>query len=305
MGDVADTNRVRGRGGHARGTQPARHGKPAEGDSFSASFSALGSLAYDGAEVSAHVVDLRSNEVLLSIDDRIVLPVASVGKVLLLIEVAARMTETHSSVLSSLERDPELTVGDAGLWQHLRTARLPVADLAALVAATSDNMATNILLSRIGLDAVRERAETLDLAKTALLDRIRPSRGPDDAPYFSVGSTWELARLMSGLTRGHVVDPVTSERVLGWLALNADLSLVASAFGLDPLSHRRAEHGIHLVNKTGSDDGIRSEIGAVRAPGSSVSYALTIRFTDDSVASRLRVIDAMRTVGTDILEHVS
>jgi beta-lactamase class A len=44
--------------------------------------------------------------------------------------------------------------------------------------------------------------------------------------------------LFSALARGEVVDNLTSSRVLGWLSLNADLSLVASAFGLDPLSHR-------------------------------------------------------------------
>jgi beta-lactamase class A len=179
-----------------------------------------------------------------------------------------------------------------------------VADLGALVGATSDNLATNVLLGQIGLDAVRARAESLGLTRTALLDLVRETRGPDDAPQLSVGSAAELSWLFGALYRGQVVDEVTSRRVIGWLSLNNDLSMVASAFGLDPLSHRSVDHGIQLVNKTGTDDGVRSEVGILQGPRAAVSYAVTVKFDDDSLARRLRVLDAMRTVGIDLLEYV-
>ena len=93
---------------------------------------------------------------------------------------------------------------------------------------------------------------------------MRDTRGPDDAPQLSVGSTAELAWLFGALARSEIVDPLTSQRVMGWLSLNADLSMVASAFGLDPLSHRGVDHSTLLVNKTGADAGVRSEAGALR-----------------------------------------
>jgi beta-lactamase class A len=133
---------------------------------------------------------------------------------------------------------------------------------------------------------------------------VRDIRGPDDAPQLSVGSTAELSWLFGALYRGQVVDAPTSQRVLGWLSLNTDLSLVASAFGLDPLAHRTVDHGIQLVNKTGSDAGVRSEAGILHGPRSAVAYAVTVQFRDDSLARRLRVLDALRTVGTDLLEYV-
>jgi beta-lactamase class A len=140
--------------------------------------------------------------------------------------------------------------------------------------------------------------------RTALLDLVRDSRGPDDAPQLSVGSTAELSWLFAALARGEIVDSLTSSRVLGWLSLNADLSMVASAFGLDPLSHRGVDHGMLLVNKTGTDAGVRSEAGVVRGPRTAVSYAVSVQFRDDGIAARLRVLDAMRTVGFDVLEYV-
>ena len=254
--------------------------------------------------MSASVVDLESGATLVAIDDKIVLPTASVGKILLLIEVSARLTDRDFSGYGILDKTARDSVGDSGIWQHLQAPSLPVADLASLVGATSDNLATNVLLRQIGLPAVRARTESLGLLRTALLDLVRDSRGPDDAPQLSVGSTAELTWLFGALARGEVVDQLTSSRVLGWLSLNSDLSLVASAFGLDPLSHRGADHGLQLVNKTGTDHGVRSEVGVLRGPRGAVAYAVSVQFNDSGVAARLRVLDAMRSVGFELLEHV-
>jgi beta-lactamase class A len=273
-------------------------------DSFANTFTALGDLAYEGAQVSASVMDLDTGRLLVAIDERIVLPTASIGKILLLIEVSARLTERDAEAYGILDKTPRDAVGDSGVWQHLQAPSLPIADLASLVGATSDNLATNVLLRQVGLHAVRERTESLGLLRTALLDLVRDSRGPDDAPQLSVGSTAELVWLFAGLARGDIVDNLTSSRVLGWLSLNSDLSMVASAFGLDPLSHRGTDHGLLLVNKTGTDAGVRAEAGVLRGPRAGVAYAVSVQFNDSGIAARLRVLDAMRTVGFDLLEYV-
>ena len=204
-------------------------------ENFSRGFAALGQLALNGVQVSARATDLATGTVLFSVDDHVVMPTASIGKVLLLVEVAARLQSGQLSPLALIDRSPEDAVGDSGIWQHLQVPSLPVADLAALVGATSDNLATNVLLRRVGLEAVSARTEALGLTRTALLDLVRDHRGPDDAPQLSIGSANELTWLFSALARGEIVDPPTSQRVISWLSLNSDLSLVSSAFGLDPL----------------------------------------------------------------------
>jgi beta-lactamase class A len=287
-----------------RSAREPQHRSAQPTEDFSASFTALGDLAYDGAQVSASVMDLDTGRTLVAIDERIVLPTASIGKILLLVEVSARLTERDFSGYGILDKTPRDAVGVSGIWQHLQAPSLPVADLATLVGATSDNLATNVLLRQVGLDAVRARTESLGLQRTALLDLVRDSRGPDDAPQLSVGSTAELAWLFAALARGEIVDTLSSSRVLGWLSLNTDLSMVASAFGLDPLSHRGADHGVMLVNKTGTDTGVRSEAGVLRGPRAAVAYAASVQFNDSGLAARLRVLDALRTVGLDILEYV-
>lgn len=301
---MVDQSRTRERSERASAPRPARHAGAGDVENFSSTFAALGRLAYDGAQVSASAVDLNTGKTLLAIDDRIVLPTASIGKILLLIEVSARLTSRDFSGYAILDKTAHDAVGESGIWQHLQAPSLPVADLASLVGATSDNLATNVLLRQVGLAAVRARTESLGLMRTALLDLVRDSRGPDDAPQLSVGSTAELSWLFGALARNEIVDSLTSQRVMGWLSLNSDLSLVASAFGLDPLSHRGADHNTLLVNKTGSDQGVRAEAGALRGSGRAVSYAVSVQFNDDGLDARLRVLDAMRTVGFDLLEYV-
>ena len=184
--------------------------------------------------MSVAVTDLTSGASVFAVDERIVLPTASVGKILLLIEVSARLTERSVSDFAIVDRDARDSVADSGLWQHLQAPAFPIGDLAALVGATSDNLATNVLLRQIGLPAIRARSEKLGLVRTALLDRVRDERGPDEAPQLSVGSATELAWLFHALTHGHIVNEETSQRVLGWLSLITFLSFVAASFGRDP-----------------------------------------------------------------------
>jgi beta-lactamase class A len=284
--------------------QRGKHKGPETAENFGRGFQALSDLAINGVQVSARATDLATGRVLFSVDDHVVMPTASIGKVLLLVEVAAKLREADLGALTILDRTVSDSVGDSGIWQHLQAPSLPVADLAALIGATSDNLATNVLIRAVGLDAVRIRTEQLGLTRTALLDLVRDHRGPDDAPQLSVGSAKELTGLFTALARGEVVDAETSERVLAWLSLNTDLSMVASAFGLDPLSHRESDHGLLLVNKTGTDAGVRSEVGVLRGPRAGVVYAVSMYYADTLLSSRLAVLDGMRSVGLDLLEYV-
>lgn len=273
-------------------------------ENFARGFNALGDLALAGVQVSARATDLATGKVLFSVDDHVVMPTASIGKVLLLVEVASRLVGTSAEAFTVLDRAPRDTVGDSGIWQHMQSPSLPLADLAALIGATSDNLATNVLIRYVGLEAVRARTEALGLTRTALLDLVRDHRGPDDAPQLSIGSAKELTWLFASLARGEIVSPEVSQRVVGWLSLNADLSMVASAFGLDPLAHRMPDHSVLLMNKTGTDGGVRSEVGVLRGPRASVSYAVSMYYADTMLSSRLAVLDGMRQVGLDLLEYV-
>ncbi len=106
------------------------------------------------------------------------MPVAGLGVVPLLIEVAAAFESGALDPLEIVERSSVEAVESSGLWRHLRAPALPLEDLAVLAATAGDPIAVNILLQKVGHDRVRERIEELGLRRTALLDRFRDRRGP-------------------------------------------------------------------------------------------------------------------------------
>ncbi|WP_423921151.1 serine hydrolase [Frigoribacterium sp. 2-23] len=286
----------------------SRHSDASARESFVTSFESLGGLAVDGIVVSAAVFDLDTGSELLAVDESVSLPVAQLGTLLLLIEVAAQIESGALPPLETVPREGDggdlSPAGPGGLWPYLQRRELAVVDAATLVGAVRDASAVNALVARVGLDAVRARGESLGLSKTALLDLARPQRGPDDAPNLAVGSAYEFAGLMTLLTTGGVVSRAVSDRVIGWLSLGSDLTLVAAPFGLDPHAHRRADHDLQLVNVTGADAGVRAEAGVLRGPRHAVAYAVIVSYDDLTLAHRLRVLEGLHAVGADLLEYV-
>lgn len=272
--------------------------------SFTSTLRALDAVAASGARVSVRVDDLDRGTPVLAGDDFDTHPVGGLGVVPLLIEVAAAFEEGRLDPLEIVDRAGFEHVGVAGIWQHMKIPALPLVDAAVLAAAVGDALATNALLERVGLPAVLARIESLGLERSALLDRFRDARGPDDAPQVALASARELAQLFSALVNSKAVSPGVSAQVSEWLSLNHDLSLVASATGLDPFAHEHDEHELLFVNKTGRGAGVRAEAGVLAGPRAGVSYALIVCFDDLSITHRLRAHDAFRTLGVELMEYV-
>ena len=252
----------------------------------------------EGVTWSACVRDLATGEAIAAADPGAVMPAASMGKLLLLIELARQAERGELALTERLARTPADAVADSGLWRHLDAEALTVNDLAVLTGAVSDNLATNVLLRRVGLDRVAETARRLGLRATALHDRVRDERGPEHPPALSSATAAELTRLFADLHAGRAISPGASERVLGWLAHGADLSMVASAMGLDPLA--RGADG--LRHKTGADAGVRADAGLLTGPRGGVAYAVLARWTGRDRLSA--VLAAMRAVGEALRARV-
>ncbi|GAA3026605.1 serine hydrolase [Microbacterium dextranolyticum] len=299
---AASRRSTRGRHAAPEGQPPRRASLRTR--SFIGTLKALEQLVAAGAVVAVRITDLDSGDEILSGDDHVTLPVAGLGIVPLLIEVAAQIEFGQLDPLEIIDRSALEPVAVAGLWQHLAAPALPVADLAVLAAAASDASAANALIGRVGLEAVRARMEAIGLAKTALLDRFRNVRGPDDAPQVALSSAGELARLFASLVNAQLVSPGVSAQVAEWLNRGQDLALVGAATALDPFSHEDDRHGLLFVNKTGRADGIRAEAGVLAGPRGGVAYALIVCFDDLSIAHRLRAHEAFRALGLDLMEHV-
>lgn len=259
--------------------------------------SILASTAAAGAQWSVRIRDVTTGESLCSTEGDRLLRTASVGKLFLLVELAAQLEDGRLSGSELVRRDAVEPVADSGLWQHLSAAELSVGDAAYLVGAVSDNWATNALLELVGLDTVRTRAGALAPGGSTLHDRVRDHRGPEHPATLSEGCADDLAGLLADLAAGSVVSPAVSRRVLDWLAPGTDLSMVAAGFGLDPLAHVEPDRGIWLRHKTGTSAGVRADVGVVTVAARSLVYAVLVNW--DPTVSGLRdpVLTVMRQIG--------
>ena len=254
---------------------------------------------------SLDIRDARSGATLAEFDNHQLLRTASVAKVYLLIEVAARVIAGDLDRLLPVDRRSVSPVADSGLWQYLAGNVLPVVDVARLVGSVSDNLATNVLIDLVGLQAVQARAAKYAADGSTVHDLVRDVRGAGDPATFSQGSAADWASLFVRLKQGSAESPRVSELVMDWLAAGADLSMVASAFGLDPLAHAgAADRGIMLWNKTGTDAGVRADVGAVNLGRQTLAYAVVCNWSPLARPDpRDRVLLAMRKIGEALLRH--
>jgi beta-lactamase class A len=255
-----------------------------------------------GTEWSVDIRDAASGKALFARDSHRLLRTASVAKVYLLIEIAARVVSGALDPGHIVDRRSVAPVADSGLWQHLRCDRLAVADLAVLVGSVSDNLATNALVELVGLAAIQARASRHAADGSTLHDLVRDERGGRDPATLSEGSAADLVSLFVRLHQRNVESPGVSDLVLSWLAAGADLSMVAGALGLDPLSHAgSADRGIRLWNKTGTDTGVRADVGTIARADRVLSYAVLCNWTPATRPDpRDEVLAAMRSIGESL-----
>ncbi|MEU4327975.1 serine hydrolase [Nonomuraea dietziae] len=219
------------------------------------------------------------------VNEDVELPLASVGKLLLLAEVAMSIEGGILGAGEPVELLDDDYCAGSGLLTSLANRAWTVGDLALLTAAISDNTATNALLRRVGVERVNAAAAALGLSRTRLLDRVREPRGPEHPPTFAIGTAAELvslAVLVSGEEGWQVL-------MRGWMRQNTDHSLVPALVRHDP-------EGGWLANKTGTDDGVRTDVGimsgrvayavlACGPPGSDHELATAVRQAGLAIAS--------------------
>jgi beta-lactamase class A len=166
-------------------------------------------------------------------------------------------------------------------WDRLGGSA-PLGWLAERAIVRSSNLATNLLLDRIGVAPVN--AVYADVGATA----AHVERGIQDEPAMAAGRTnvvtaADVAAVLCALARREVASPASCERVEAILARceHGD----AAAAGL-PI-------GTYFAHKTGWFDGVSHDVGLVRSAGEPpfVLAILTGADLDESAARRL-VADA-------------
>jgi beta-lactamase class A len=153
-------------------------------------------------------------------------------------------------------------------------------DAMTLMIVVSDNTATNLILDRIGADAVNDHLDRLGLEATRSMRKIRGdgtqlkaatgwSRAGmiEENRRFGIGSSTprEMTRLLGLLAAGKVVDEAASRDLVGILERQQYKDGIGRQLG-----------DLKVASKSGSLDALRSDVGLVWTPQGVIAIAITV-----------------------------
>jgi beta-lactamase class A len=194
-------------------------------------------------------------------------PTASSIKLAVLYELYRQAGEGRLD-LAGETRPPAPRVRGGGILQELGDrVSLTWRDLAVLMIGWSDNEATNVLVRRVGMDAVNRRLEGLGLPRTRLrrlmMDLEAARRGDEN-----VSTPREMARLAGIVATGEGLAP----------GLARDILAVASVPDEASPFRRGLPEGVRAVSKPGALEGVRCEAAWVDVPGRPYEAAIMTSF---------------------------
>ncbi len=201
---------------------------------------------------------------------------ASTIKLPIMIECYWEASQQKLDLDEPIELTENEKVNGSGILQDLSGGiKLPVRDLIDLMIVLSDNTATNLIINRIGGNAVNARMAALGLTQTRLMRKIfkeSPS-GVTAEGALPENKRWGLGRssphemvtLLEKLERGEPVDKATSGIMLSILKRQRDRDGIA-----------RDMKEVTVAEKTGALDQLRSDVAIVYTKAGDIAMAITV-----------------------------
>jgi len=207
---------------------------------------------------------------------------ASTIKFPIMIECFSEAAEGKLDLAELLKVSDEEKVSGSGILQDLTSGReYSVRDLIMLMITLSDNTATNLILNRVGGNAVNARMAKLGLEQTRSMrkilgdgNKLKPfPSGISDEGAKPENKKWGIGRsspnemltLLEKLYRGELVNKSASAEMLEILKKQRDHSSIG-----------RDLKDIVIANKSGALDALRSDVGIVYSKQGAIAMAITV-----------------------------
>jgi beta-lactamase class A len=235
------------------------------------------------------IVDLTSGDTFERMAS-VPFPTASTIKLAILYELVKRAFEGTLSLNDTIQLDRKRAV-PGGLLYELGTPTLSLRDYANAMIIESDNTATNVLIERLGMEAITRRMETLGLASIKLrrymIDIEAAKKGLEN-----VATPADLAKLLQVFHTSVGLTAAGQGEALRILKKPSDSPI------------RRAVPAIvEIARKDGALEGVRADTAIVYVKNRPfVFVAMSTYLQDESAADR--AIERLATVAYNYFARV-
>lgn len=200
----------------------------------------------------------------VGVGEKLVLPSASLIKVLILVELLRQVEAGRVSLEERMPVTGESLVEDSEMVGARKLpARLSLRRLAEGMITVSDNTATNLLIRRLGMQRVNALAHDLGMRRTLLrremMDFEARARGEDN-----LTSASDMVVLLEEIWHGPSLSPTSRTLAL-------DLLLAQELDSKIPIT---LPPGARYAHKTGELEGVENDAGLVLLPGRSFALAV-------------------------------
>jgi len=238
-----------------RSDEPAVHDNPTPVDSgrdnaVRAAVEPLVSPYGDGVAVAYTPVDAPDGGFAINGDER--MRSASMIKTLIMATLLQHEADGSISLGDSCTIRESDIVGGTGSVQSMGAGtRLSLSRLAELMISQSDNVATNVLIDRLGMGIVNDEGARLGLGQTVLARKMMDTAAAA-AGRENYTSASDQARILRLVASGDLVSPEASQAALAWLKEQEDSEGIAQG----------VPSGTVVAHKTGTLDSVRHD-GAI------------------------------------------
>ena len=216
------------------------------------------------------ILDLSNGDTILYHADE-VFPTASSIKVALLAEMYRQAQSAKLNLNDIYTVRKEDDVEDSRIFNGLtpELTKLTLRDLAQMIAAVSDNAATNILIDRVGMQNVNSLLQSLSLTKTKLQRKMIDINAAKEGRE-NLATPREFMMLMEAIYRNRVVNKELTTDLINLLATQKS-SPIQRALG----------ESVKTADKDGELDAVRADIGIVYAPNRPFVVAVMTTYLKD------------------------
>ncbi|MCR4410719.1 MAG: class A beta-lactamase-related serine hydrolase [Candidatus Saccharicenans sp.] len=182
-----------------------------------------------------------------------VFPQASSIKIAILLEVLKQAEENRLKLEEFIDLKPESKVGGGPILNYLGypALKISIRDLCVLMVVLSDNTATNLLIDRVGMEAVNTRLTSLGLKQTRLRRKMMDLKAAEEGRE-NISTPREMLTLLERVWQGKVLGTEHRQIFFDLLSLPKD----------SPLQQAVPE-GVTVADKPGELEAVRCDSGLV------------------------------------------